>query len=329
MLYMSLMHVHYFDSLFDLYVGNQNHLEVWAESHYIRRSRRDPTESSSRRFENDRRNHQRFREGSISKTLFARGRSRHKQPGETRPSPDHVDYRRQRKRAKERSDEPRWERERLGRGERASQAPPSMRMPLNSKRLKAGHLRRLAAALGVPTAASADELRQMIDGKLTEEGKEVRNVQVVLGGADPTSEFALEDEEGRFLIVPATEEENRRDGEEQDANILKRELDTLAEENQSLKAEVSGLKDKLHEEKARIRDLWRTNCQCMAEYDDEIAAKDNEIEELRHQLSSRSEVHSVLPHTAETRVRGDTRTGEEPLQPQGSRAHPTSGSLHR
>ena len=78
---------------------------------------------------------------------------------------------------------------------------PSMRMPLNSKRLKAGHLRRLAAALGVPTAASADELRQMIDGKLTEEGKEVRNVQVVLGGADPTSEFALEDEEGRFLIV--------------------------------------------------------------------------------------------------------------------------------
>ena len=202
-----------------------------------------------------------------------------------------------------------------------------MRMPLNSKRLKAGHLRRLAAALGVPTAASADELRQMIDGKLTEEGKEVRNVQVVLGGADPTSEFALEDEEGRFLIVHATEEENRSetpnlsgDGEEQDANILKRELDTLAEENQSLKAEVSGLKDKLHEEKARIRDLWRTNCQCMAEYDDEIAAKDNEIEELRHQLSSRLEVHSVLPHTAETRVRGDTRTGEEPLQPLGSRA---------
>ena len=84
---------------------------------------------------------------------------------------------------------------------------------------------------------------------------------------------------------------------------------------------MSGLKDKLHEEKARIRDLWRTNCQCMAEYDDEIAAKDNEIEELRHQLSSRSEVHSVLPHTAETRVRGNTRTGEEPLQPQGSRAH--------
>ena len=93
------------------------------------------------------------------------------------------------------------------------------------------------------------------------------------------------------------------DGEEQDANILKRELDTLAEENQSLKAEVSGLKDKLHEEKARIRDLWYTNCQCMAEYDDEIAAKDNEIEELRYQLSSRS-VPRAAAYSRDTCERG-------------------------
>ena len=44
------------------------------------------------------------------------------------------------------------------------------RLPLNLKRLKSGRQRRLAKELGVSTAASVDELRQMIDGKLTEEG---------------------------------------------------------------------------------------------------------------------------------------------------------------
>ena len=48
-------------------------------------------------------------------------------------------------------------------------APPA-RLPLNSKRLKSGHQRWLAKELGVSTAASVDELRQMIDGKLTEGG---------------------------------------------------------------------------------------------------------------------------------------------------------------
>ena len=59
---------------------------------------------------------------------------------------------------------------------------PLMRMPLNSRRLTAGHLRRLAAALDVPTGASTDELRQVIDGKLAEEGRETQNIQVVLEG---------------------------------------------------------------------------------------------------------------------------------------------------
>ena len=39
----------------------------------------------------------------------------------------------------------------------------------------------------------------MIDGELTKEGKETRNVQVVLEGADPTVEFSLVNAEGRFL----------------------------------------------------------------------------------------------------------------------------------
>ena len=133
--------------------------------------------------------------------------------------------------------------EELGRREPA----PTMRLPLNSRRLKAEQLRRLAAALEVPTAASADELRQMIDGKLTGEGKVTQNIQVVFEGTDLTSMFSLEDEEGTFLTVPTRGEQTNteagelnhtEDGEEQPADVLRRELQALAEENQTLKEEV-------------------------------------------------------------------------------------------
>ena len=107
-----------------------------------------------------------------------------------------------------------------------------------------------------------DELRQMIDGKLTEEGKETRNVQVVLEGADPTTEFSLVDAEGRFLMVPTEEETHggtsdpSEHGEEgkQEVDALQRELEALAEENQALKVEVSVLEHKLHDEKARFHE---------------------------------------------------------------------------
>ena len=42
--------------------------------------------------------------------------------------------------------------------------------------------------------------------------------------------------------------------------------------------EVSGLEKKLCGEKSRFQDVWRTNCQCLAEYDEVIVAKDLEIE---------------------------------------------------
>ena len=146
----------------------------------------------------------------------------------------------------------------------------SVQLPLNSKRLTTNYLRRLATEVGVPTTASGDELWQMIDGKLSENGHDAPNVQVVLPSTDPSCEFSLEDEEGRFLTVPAAVPE--RDGSnssgdseeerEQDDTHSGHELDDLRVENQSLKDELTNLQQKL-EEKTRFRDLWRTNCQLM------------------------------------------------------------------
>ena len=52
--------------------------------------------------------------------------------------------------------------------------------PLNSKCLTATHLRWIASVLELPTTGAADQLRQVIEGKLETEGHEAINVQVVL-----------------------------------------------------------------------------------------------------------------------------------------------------
>ena len=54
-------------------------------------------------------------------------------------------------------------------------------LPLNSKRLTVHHLRWLSEALGLPTTGSADQMQQLIEGKLqSDHGRETGNVQVVI-----------------------------------------------------------------------------------------------------------------------------------------------------
>ena len=166
----------------------------------------------------------------------------------------------------------------------------AMRLPLNSRRLTASHLRRLAAELEVPTGASTNEIRQMIDGKLTEAGRDVMNVQEVLVSAQPSCEFHLEDADGKFLTVPEAQPGDDNDHTpsehpETGEGDTKEALEVLKGENQAL---LDRLESQLEDEKVRFRELWRTNCQCLAEYDAMVTAKDKEIEELEQQLRGRS-----------------------------------------
>ena len=181
--------------------------------------------------------------------------------------------------------------------------------------------------------ASGDELRQTIDGKLTGDGRETQNIQVVLTGG-PSSEFFLYDVDGRFFTVQATVEGTQSESfepSEQDPNeesqleadTLRMELEALTRENQALKAEVSVLEQKLSDEKSRFREMWRTNCQCLAECDEEITNKDVDIEWLKCQLCSLSAV-SHLP-AVDTRLDSHETHGRwkthrpEPVHPAGSR----------
>ena len=72
---------------------------------------------------------------------------------------------------------------------------------MNSKRLTAVHLRRVAEALELPTAGATDQLRQQIEGKLeSEKHIEATNVQVIIQEEQYVEvKVALMDESGVFL----------------------------------------------------------------------------------------------------------------------------------
>ena len=53
-------------------------------------------------------------------------------------------------------------------------------LPLSSRRLTSPNLKALAHTMGIPIAASVNDLRLMIGGKLQEMDKEQQNVEVVL-----------------------------------------------------------------------------------------------------------------------------------------------------
>ena len=80
--------------------------------------------------------------------------------------------------------------------------PRGKALPLNSKCLTTAQLQRIARGLEVHTTARGDELHQMVDGKLTEMGKEPRNVQVIILGVEHLS---LRDDYGIFLEVDPEE----------------------------------------------------------------------------------------------------------------------------
>jgi hypothetical protein len=132
-------------------------------------------------------------------------------------------------------------------------------LPLNSRRLMAALLRMIAHAMSLPTSAPADELRQLIDGKLIAMGKEPRNVQVLVMGTERGGEHpALQDEDGIFVDAteggaagvptaedasPGAEDTGLGDGnhtEEEEVSVesleeLRSRLEIVMRENRSLK----------------------------------------------------------------------------------------------
>ena len=127
-------------------------------------------------------------------------------------------------------------------------------LPLNSRRLTAAHLRYIAGAMGLPSTGSADEVRQLIEGKLGDE-RAVRNVQVVLEESSFLGvKLSLTDGEGVFLEADPLQKPL-------DASVdsaeLERKLGKATAQNTNLTAELMKLQGALtaqEEETARLQE---------------------------------------------------------------------------
>lgn len=186
--------------------------------------------------------------------------------------------------------------------------------PLNSRRLTSPYLMCISRALGLPTNGTVEETRLMIEGKLTEMGREPRNVQVIVSVEDDVEAVSLQDGSGVFVRAgcPSSEasgggaggsREDRRttvsanresedERSEHDDSSLADELaesrahneeltalnEDLSQEVSSLREEVSSLREQLGRETERAGEMWKANCAQVVAFDETITAKDAEIE---------------------------------------------------
>ena len=162
-------------------------------------------------------------------------------------------------------------------------------LPLNSKRLKVLHVKQIAASMTLPTTGSADEIRQMIEGRLADMGRNPRHVQVLVP-EDESAHLQLQDADGVFLDVAPGEGEHSRGtspegserGEEDEITQLRSALHEAQSLNKTLQDELSSLKSQLENEQKKVKEMWYKNCDQLLEFDSILAAKDEEIESLRN-----------------------------------------------
>ena len=113
-----------------------------------------------------------------------------------------------------------------GEGDAGDRSPVNVKtFPLNSRRLTADNITRIAKGLELPTTASQADTRQMIEGKLAE-SHQTKNVLVDVIGPNRRATIRLRDEQGVILEVPPEEESSERasSGSEAGGGDLEREV---------------------------------------------------------------------------------------------------------
>ena len=201
---------------------------------------------------------------------------------------------------------------------RPSRSPTNV-FPLNSRRLTGHYMMSIAEAMGLLTRGTVEAMNLIIEGRLSDTGREPQNVQVGVseaGGGKTT--ISLQDSRGVFLEADCSQQEvsgsdvdepgdgpgaggsgggtesDSSPNEDVTAELLEvrtqnRQLMTLKDELttqvSTLKGEVSTLSDKLKRETERVSEVWRISCEQVSSFDEVITEKDAEIDRLRARLT--------------------------------------------
>ena len=198
--------------------------------------------------------------------------------------------------------------------------------PLNSYRIMADVVRRIAQTLGLPdTGATREEMLLIVEAKLKDDRREPRNVQVFVLEQEGSKSLTIElqDEDGAFKRIEPEqwtrdgghnnsvddkeedeeEEEEEHDQTHSDGDTEKawcrvEELDQALEivrgEKELLEGKVTTLEEFAAKEKERYSQLWRLNCDQLSDYDAALADKEDEIVALKKRIAE-LEAASSLP----------------------------------
>ncbi len=139
----------------------------------------------------------------------------------------------------------------------------------------------------------------MIEGKLSEAGRDPQRTQVILRTVEHGVHITLQDETGVFeeveppdppddpTLVHTPGDDTEKDKEDGPAVVAE------------LRAEVGRLAAELEVQKKRVRDMWKMNCEQLSEMDDALLQKDEEIARLKVEVArSRSRATSPSTHSS-------------------------------
>ncbi len=194
-------------------------------------------------------------------------------------------------------------------------------VPLSSRKLTVPVIKAIATAMGLPDTGSKEETLLMIEGKLVDEERGTRDVQVAMEAPEDPQKIVLQllDAEGAFLRIGLQRaedrlDEDRLDDSETDGGEEGHEegaLEQMQGENRLLTEEVSSMRTKLQNVNVRMKDLWKANCSLAREFEEVVQCKDDEIAELKRQLASTSIVVPTLRATAPEFMSDDVTTGAQ------------------
>ena len=100
------------------------------------------------------------------------------------------------------------------------------------------------------------------------------------------------------------------------------ELEAANQQNIGLMEEVKVLSVKVKEERDKNRALWRLHCEKLAEYDEQITTKEEEVAALERRIAASGAAAHEPPHTAP----GHNAFGESPVV---ADTHEPEGTRHR
>lgn len=183
-------------------------------------------------------------------------------------------------------------------------------LPLNSQRLNTDMLKQLATGLGLPVRAAKAEILQLIEGRLIGMGKEPRAVQVVVTPEESGLCLSLQDVEGVIIRVGPPPEpdlelksksssfDNNDDPVEEvepttELARVQRELEQSRRQQEKLQTQINGalereaaLQAEVAKLKARLSEVWQTNCEHMTQFDAALTKKEDEIKHLKRNMRS-------------------------------------------